>query len=198
MVAVGSRIGWIRARQPAALVERTHSTSEKFIKRAPDEETRTRVEQRIEKARARTVAEHDFPKLVEQKGSTPLIKDNPPLIFHPTAKEAPGMKTQFSEQFAQYRDSIIPSVRPLFDRFHLCDLAIKVVGVGSVGTRCSIALFVAGDDDPLFLQAKEARASVLEPYAGKSVYSNHGERVGTWFRNASSRFAWLSIISFSV
>ena len=87
------------------------------------------------------------------------------------------MKTQFSEQFAQYRDSIVPSVRPLFDRFHLCDLAIKVVGVGSVGTRCAIALFVAGDDDPLFLQIKEARASVLEPYAGKSVYSNHGERV---------------------
>jgi len=150
---------------------------EKFIKRAPDEETRTTVEHRIAKARARTVAEHDFPKLAEQKGSTPVIKDNPPLIFHPTAKEAPGMKTQFSEQFAQYRDSIVPSVRPLFDRFHLCDLAIKVVGVGSVGTRCSIALFVAGDDDPLFLQIKEARASVLEPYAGKSVYSNHGERV---------------------
>jgi uncharacterized protein (DUF2252 family) len=150
---------------------------DKFLKRAPDEETRTRVEQRIEKASARTVVEHDFPKLVEQKGSTPLIKDNPPLIFHPTAKEAPGMKTQFREQFTLYRDSLNPSIRPLFDRFHFCDLAIKVVGVGSVGTRCSIALFVAADDDPLFLQIKEARASVLEPYAGKSVYSNHGERV---------------------
>jgi len=150
---------------------------EKFIKRAPDEETRTRVKKRIAKARARTVAEHDFPKLVEQKGSTPLIKDNPPLIFHPTAKEAPGMKTQFSEQFTQYRDSLVPSIRQLFDRFHFCDLAIKVVGVGSVGTRCSIGLFIAGDDDPIFLQIKEARASVLEPYAGKSVYSNHGERV---------------------
>jgi len=64
---------------------------DKFLKRAPDEETRARVGQRIEKASARTVAEHDFPKLVEQKGSPPLIKDNPPLIFHPTAKEAPGM-----------------------------------------------------------------------------------------------------------
>jgi uncharacterized protein (DUF2252 family) len=149
---------------------------DKFLKHAPDEETRKRVGQRIEKTSARTV-EHDFPKLVEEKGSTPLIKDNPPLIFHPTAKEAPGMKTQFSEQFMLYRDSLNPSIRPLFDRFHFCDLAIKVVGVGSVGTRCSIALFVAGDDDPLFLQVKEARASVLEPYAGKSVFSNHGERV---------------------
>jgi hypothetical protein len=150
---------------------------DKFLARAPDKEARTRVRHRIEKTRARTVVEHDFPKLVEQKGSTPLIKDNAPLIFHPTAKEAPGMNTQFVEQFMHYRDSLNPSIRPLFDRFHFCDLAIKAVGVGSVGTRCSIALFVAGDDDPLFLQIKEARASVLEPYAGKSVYSNHGERV---------------------
>jgi uncharacterized protein (DUF2252 family) len=150
---------------------------EKFIERAPDEETRTGVEKRIKKTSARTVVEHDFPKLAEQKGSTPLIKDNPPLIFHPTSKEAPAIKTQFREQFTLYRDSLNPSIRPLFDRFHFCDLAIKAVGVGSVGTRCSIALFVAGDDDPLFLQIKEARASVLEPYAGKSVYSNHGERV---------------------
>jgi uncharacterized protein (DUF2252 family) len=150
---------------------------DKFLQHAPDEETRTKVEQRIQKARARTVAEHDFPKLVEQKGSTPRIKDSPPLIFHPTAQEAPGMKTEFKEQYKLYRESLNPSIRPLFDRFHFCDLAIKVVGVGSVGTRCSIALFLAGDDDPLFLQIKEARPSVLERYAGMSVYSNHGERV---------------------
>ena len=54
---------------------------------------------------------------------------------------------------------------------------MKVVGIGSVGTMCGIGLFVAADDDPLFLQIKEARASVLEPYAGKSVYANHGQRV---------------------
>jgi Uncharacterized protein conserved in bacteria (DUF2252) len=148
---------------------------DKFIKSAPDEETRARVKQRLEKAQ--TAAEHLFPKLAERAGSTPLIKDDPPLIFHPTAKEAPGLETQFHEQFMLYRDSLYPSRRPLFDRFHFCDLAVKVVGVGSVGTRCSIALFLADDDDPLFLQIKEARASVLEPYAGKSVYSNHGQRV---------------------
>ena len=65
----------------------------------------------------------------------------------------------------------------LFDRFHLCDLAVKVVGVGSVGTACLIALFMAADDDALFLQIKEAKASVLEPYAGKSLHANQGQRV---------------------
>jgi len=65
----------------------------------------------------------------------------------------------------------------LFDRFHFVDLAIKVVGVGSVGTMCAVGLFMAADNDPLFLQVKEARASVLEPYAGKSLHANHGQRV---------------------
>ncbi len=54
---------------------------------------------------------------------------------------------------------------------------MKVVGVGSVGTRCGVALLVTGDNDPLFLQIKEARASVLEAYAGKSGYENHAQRV---------------------
>jgi uncharacterized protein (DUF2252 family) len=68
-------------------------------------------------------------------------------------------------------------VRILFDRYHFRDLAFKVVGVGSVGTTCTIALFMAADDDPIFLQIKEAKASVMEPYVGKSLHSNHGERV---------------------
>jgi uncharacterized protein (DUF2252 family) len=65
----------------------------------------------------------------------------------------------------------------LFNRFHYRDLALKVVGVGSVGTMCGVALFMAGDQDPLFLQVKEARKSVLEPFAGKSAYPNQGQRV---------------------
>jgi uncharacterized protein (DUF2252 family) len=67
--------------------------------------------------------------------------------------------------------------RVLLDRYQLMDIAIKVVGVGSVGTRCAIMLLMASDNDPLFLQVKEARASVLEPFAGKSSYANHGQRV---------------------
>ena len=67
--------------------------------------------------------------------------------------------------------------RVLLDRYKLRDVAVKVVGVGSVGTWCGIALLLAGKQDPLFLQIKEAGASVLEAYAGKSIYPNHGQRV---------------------
>jgi uncharacterized protein (DUF2252 family) len=76
-----------------------------------------------------------------------------------------------------YRSSLPEHVRTLFDRFYRCDSALKVVGVGSVGTVCAIALFMAADEDPLFLQIKQAHESVLEPYAGKSLHSLHGQRV---------------------
>jgi uncharacterized protein (DUF2252 family) len=150
---------------------------ERFLKEAPDEETGERARQRVENARARTVVEHDFPKLTEYEDSTPRIKDNPPLIFHPSKEMAPGVKNSYADAIALYRDSLPDHVRVLFDRFHFCDLAMKVVGVGSVGTACMIALFLAAEDDPLFLQVKQANASVLEPYAGKSQYPNHGQRV---------------------
>ena len=65
----------------------------------------------------------------------------------------------------------------ILDRFELKDIAVKVVGVGSVGTYCAVMLLMAAENDPLFLQLKEARASVLEAYAGKSTYSSHGQRV---------------------
>jgi uncharacterized protein (DUF2252 family) len=76
-----------------------------------------------------------------------------------------------------YRQSLPDERRVLLDRFTVVDHAIKVVGVGSVGTRCGILLLMSGPHEPLFLQVKEARPSVLESYAGKSVYSNCGQRV---------------------
>src|SRR5208282_1381407 len=76
--------------------------------------------------------------------------------------------------------------RIVLDRYVLVDLARKVVGVGSVGTRCAVALLMAGPHDPLILQIKEAHASVLEPYAGKSRYANQGERVVTGQRMLQS------------
>lgn len=144
---------------------------------AASEETRARLEERLKKLREKNTPEFLFPKFVQHRGAAPVIVDDPPLIFHPTKEIAPGMETHYAEGFASYRDSLAEHVRVLFDRFRFCDLAIKVVGVGSVGTRCAIALFMASDDDPIFLQVKEAGPSVLEPYAGKSLHSNHGQRV---------------------
>jgi hypothetical protein len=66
---------------------------DRFVKEFSDEEMRERATERIEKTHARTAVEHDFPKLVEHHGDLPRIKDNPPLIFHPSKEEAPGYET---------------------------------------------------------------------------------------------------------
>jgi hypothetical protein len=80
--------------------------------------------------------------------------------------------------FRSYRRTLQPDRRHLLEEFRWVDFARKVVGVGSVGTRCWILLMLGRDEtDPLFLQVKEAQASVLEPYLGKSEYANHGQRV---------------------
>ncbi|MFC0396970.1 DUF2252 domain-containing protein [Paraburkholderia rhizosphaerae] len=154
---------------------------QKYQDRSADPEiveaVRKRISQRIEAERRKTVPDHLYPKLVTEEGGQPRIKDEPPLIFHPTEEIAPGLQTGYAQALASYRESLAEHVRVLFDRFHFVDLAIKVVGVGSVGTLCAVGLFMASDNDPLFLQVKEANASVLEPYAGKSRHSNHGERV---------------------
>jgi uncharacterized protein (DUF2252 family) len=82
------------------------------------------------------------------------------------------------ETFRHYRQSLQPDRRHLLEGYRMVDVARKVVGVGSVGTRCWIVLLLGKDDaDPLFLQVKEAERSVLEPHAGKSEYANHGQRV---------------------
>jgi uncharacterized protein (DUF2252 family) len=144
---------------------------------ATDERRRQKLKGRVEAAEKKSSPEFVFPKLVERRGTEPRLKDNPPLIFHPSAEMAPGVRTGFREPLAKYRASLPDHVGVLFDRYRLCDVAVKVVGIGSVGTMCSVGLFVAAEDDALFLQIKEARPSVLEPYAGKSLYKNHGQRV---------------------
>jgi uncharacterized protein (DUF2252 family) len=77
----------------------------------------------------------------------------------------------------EYQASLPAHLRKLFDQYRYEDISFKVVGVGSVGTRCYIMLFMANKNDPLLLQVKEARQSVLEPYAGQSEYDHHGKRV---------------------
>jgi len=86
------------------------------------------------------------------------------------------------DTFAGYRKTLPTAYQSLLDRYEIKDAAIKVVGVGSVGTLCWVLLLMAGEGDPLFLQVKEARPSVLEPYAGASVFPNHGQRVVNGYR----------------
>jgi uncharacterized protein (DUF2252 family) len=131
----------------------------------------------LETARLHTVGDHCFPKLVEHSRGRPRIKDDPPLIFHLPRHGHKDVRSTAIRALRMYRRTLDDHRRVLLDRFRLFDLAVKVVGVGSVGRMCMIMLFMATDNDPLFLQIKQANASVLEPYAGKSAYSNHGERI---------------------
>ena len=150
---------------------------DRFLKEMVSEEKREQIRERLEGVEKKNVPEFLFPKFAEHHGTTPRIKDDPPLIFHPTAEQAPGLELGYKEALARYRELLSEHLRTLFGRFHFCDLAMKVVGIGSVGTMCGVGLFMASDDDPIFLQIKEANPSVLEPYAGKSLHGNHGERV---------------------
>jgi hypothetical protein len=129
------------------------------------------------KATAASSSELVFPKLVEQAGGQPHIRDTPPTIFHVEASRAAGDMDLLRETLAKYRETLADDRRVLFDRYRLVDAAIKVVGIGSVGTLCMVALMMSIADHPFFLQVKQANASVLEAYAGKSVYAQHGERV---------------------
>jgi uncharacterized protein (DUF2252 family) len=130
----------------------------------------------LAKESSRTALEHEFPKLAQVKNGQPRIKDNPPLIFH-LEPQVKNFDKIVRSAFSRYRSTLADERKALLDQFALADIAGGVVGVGSVGTRCAIVLMMAGPTDPLFLQVKEARTSVLEPYAGKSVYANRGQRV---------------------
>jgi uncharacterized protein (DUF2252 family) len=147
-----------------------------------DPSFRKRGLKRLQKERARSVAEDIFPKLVEHKGEMPVIKDQLPTIFHAEGHLPGDVQDAVMTAIADYRDSLSPSHQSLLDRYELRDAAIKVVGIGSVGTLCWVLLFMAGEGDPLFLQVKEARASVLEQYAGPTVFPNHGQRVVHGYR----------------
>jgi uncharacterized protein (DUF2252 family) len=151
--------------------------AETLISTVKDKQARKRLQKRLAKARGRSVLEHEFPELVTTTGLVPTIKENAPLIYHPREQAKADFDVHVQSAFAAYRETLPEHRRLLLDRFKLLDVAVKVVGVGSVGTMCAVMLLMAGDKDPLFLQVKQARPSVLEAYAGKSTYSNHGQRV---------------------
>jgi uncharacterized protein (DUF2252 family) len=135
------------------------------------------LKKRIAKATATSSSELVFPKLVEQAGAQTRIHDTLPTLFHAEASRAAGDMDMLREAFVKYRETLAEDRRVLLDRYRLVDAAIKVVGIGSVGTLCMVALMMSVADNPLFLQFKQANASVLEAYAGKSVHAQHGERV---------------------
>ena len=149
----------------------------KWIEGTADPELRALREKRIKKAQARTALDHEYPNLVEETGCRPRIKDDPQYIYHQADTASDEFQQAIAEALQNYRDTLPHDRRVLYDRYQCVDVAMKVVGVGSVGTVCGVALLLAEDDDPLFLQFKQATAAVLEPYAGKSLYENHGQRV---------------------
>jgi hypothetical protein len=150
--------------------------------RALDEETADAKlldmrRRQLQRAIRSTSIEAHYPKVVRRGRRGTHIKDAPPLVYHFDRARGPGSRADIRRVVERYRESLADDKRLLFDRYELVDEAIKVVGIGSVGRFCGIGLFLAGGEDPLFLQLKEARASVLEPHAGRSQLPSHGERV---------------------
>jgi uncharacterized protein (DUF2252 family) len=145
-----------------------------LIKNAPEEDTRNHWVKMADKAFTSTL-EQAFQQLTEEVNGQRRFIDSPPLLYH-----LPNQDEYFDEiqqLFEQYRDTLQVDRQFLLDRYRLVDVALKVVGVGSVGTHCGVALLLDDNNDPLLLQYKEARPSVLEPYAGKSPYVHEGQRI---------------------
>ena len=138
-------------------------------------EVRPAAERLASKARRRDTLQA-MNRMTEVVDGTRRIIENPPLVEH-LPESMVGNTVQII--IDRYRDTLLDERRLLFERFELVDTARKVVGVGSVGTHCHIALCTADaeDDDPLFLQVKEATHSVLEPYVARNLYANQGQRV---------------------
>ena len=142
---------------------------------------RLRVSKALAKARTQDSLSA-FAKLTRIIDGEPRITPDPPLIT-PIADLLPGedrdlVQDQITDLIERYRGTLQSDRQHLLNQFTVTDMARKVVGVGSVGTRCWIVLLLGRDaQDPLLLQAKEAGESVLAPFAGASAYSSQGERV---------------------
>jgi uncharacterized protein (DUF2252 family) len=130
---------------------------------------RSRIERRLAKVLASGAGQFG---LVERVGARWRIKEKPPLVYHLDKHELNARHA-----FHSYAATLQEDRRVLLARYTLQDVAFKVVGVGSVGTFCAIALLVSEHGAPLLLQIKQAQTSVLAPFAGPSSYANQGERV---------------------
>jgi uncharacterized protein (DUF2252 family) len=142
------------------------------------EETSAATSQRSKKALKEAI-EKSTPEVVTEKLTTLSngrlrFKDMPPLLCHLEGISAGETE---KEAFEEYRKTLPEDRRVLLDKFEMVDIARKIVGIGSVGTVCGVILMVSSEQDILVLQLKEARPSVLEPYAGASKYAHHGQRI---------------------
>jgi uncharacterized protein (DUF2252 family) len=146
---------------------------ESVIAMAPDAKAKQHRREMEQKARSRVI-DNLFPRITTSVGGRPRILDQPPVLFHPAVED---FETIVREGLEDYRLSLPEERRVLFDRYRFEDAALKVVGIGSVGTRCLIGLFFSEENHPLMLQFKEARRSVLEPFTQPSTYDNQGQRV---------------------
>jgi uncharacterized protein (DUF2252 family) len=140
------------------------------------------LEKDLAKARARDNVQA-LTKLTDEENGEPRILSNPPLIVPieellPEGVSRAEVTELLLQMVRRYRGTLETDRRHLLEQFRFVQAARKVVGVGSVGTRAWIVLFLGRDNnDPLFLQVKEAQESVLERFTGKSGYPNHGQRV---------------------
>jgi uncharacterized protein (DUF2252 family) len=140
-----------------------------------------RFERALQKAQSKDNM-RAFGKLTERVDGDYRFRTDPPVLVPLRELLAEGelddMWGWLEDRIRVYRRTLQPDRRQLLESYRLVDFARKVVGVGSVGTRCWVALMLGRDDnDPLFLQVKEAEASVLEPHCGRSGFANHGQRV---------------------
>jgi uncharacterized protein (DUF2252 family) len=147
-----------------------------IIDMAPNTKIREIREQLIAKAKLR-ISDYLYPQISEEVAGRRRLIDHPPALFHIDKELEPEHEAIVHEALENYRLSMPDERRVLFDRYSLEDIVIKAVGIGSVGTRCFVGLFFSAENHPLLLQFKQACPSVLEPYAGKSQYENHGHRV---------------------
>ena len=136
----------------------------------------------LAKARTRDSME-ELGKLTQMTDGRPRIVSDPPVLVPledllTTEKQRLSLNDEITSLLAKYQRSLETDRRYLLQQYEYCDMARKVVGVGSVGTRCWIVLMLGRDDsDPLFLQVKEAENSVLSRYVGASKHANQGQRV---------------------
>jgi uncharacterized protein (DUF2252 family) len=150
-----------------------HIDADDLVASATDEESRRLSERMASRARQR-VGERLLPKITEQAGHARQFVESPPLTTRVVDERAMRIVRHGIDR---YRQSLDESRRFVLERYRLEDYATRVVGIGSVGTRCFVALLVCDDRSPLLLQIKEARQSVLAPYVGPSPYANQGQRV---------------------